>query len=330
MRRIARLGLLLVTVSACGGAVDRAPGTPNGTGNNNNTGGNTQAGAVPQALTVAHGFSEGAYGQSAQILNLLVESALTAGRQVGAPAVQQGTVVWRDGQVQYSAEPAGQLRVVAPMGTWAFQISVAEGNPSSTEAFFDGDHRLTVHATSDAGSDLDLSSSRAGVQRQARVTGKAVVEGVTYDLDLTFSGQERFETDSTGTSYNADLATTGWAEGPDFHLEVDETWRFELVAGNGPGGFVANSAQRTVRGGLMAGGHVYGFRDIETKRAFRDGKPTELDTYWSAQGEVLQDGLQWGHVGMRVDVVDPNSGGFVRFVLQSGAGDVVLESYAAY
>jgi hypothetical protein len=330
MRRVLGIGLscwVWAVGVACGGApAGRGGSGPGGEG----VEAPGPAGAAPQALVVAHGFSEGAYAEGARVLSLLVESAVAAGRQVGAPAVQRGTVVWSGREVRYAPEPADRLRVMVGAEDWSFQIGAAEGDARSAAAFFEGPHRLDVQATSAAGAALALTSRRVGIQREARLAGRAPVDGVSYELDLTFRGEERFDTDSTGTALQSDLAVSGWAEAPGFHLEVDETWAFELVSGTGPGGFTAQTATRTLGGGLVAGGHAFGFRGVKTRRAFRDGKPTELDTYWSAAGEVMQDGLTWAQVNLRADVVDAERGGFVHFVLDAPAGSVVLESYAAY
>ena len=57
--------------------------------------------------------------------------------------------------------------------------------------------------------------------------------------------------------------------------------------------------------------------------AFRDGKPNELDTVWSATGNVTRNGQPYGNLQISPDV----NGTFIHLYLVTPAGQVSLQSW---
>lgn len=318
MRTIA-LALVLLTPIACGPAAAREA-APEAT--------TAPPRSIParhsEALVQAHPLPEQAYALGAERLELLVQAAFAANPE--APP-RTGRIEIEGGTVRYAQAPSDHLEVVFGGRTHRFEVHEASG-VGGAEDFFERDHRLRVSSAIDGGAPLELSSTRTGARREASVRGAAPLGPRTCGVELTWVGTETFESDRTGAHHTLDTAVAGIARCPGaFTLEVSEGWAFELVSATGA--YAAQTAERSVGGALVVEGTRYAFMNLQTRAAFRDGKPTELDAYWHAAGAVLRDGQPWGALALEPGVVTED-GGFVQFVLQTPEAPLVIESYQVY
>ncbi len=225
--------------------------------------------------------------------SITTEAVFMASQAAGTGQVVASGTLTRQGQsFSWSPEPSDRLVVALGDGTtislWVEQFA---GDTTSPSAFLSTDHQLTYVATVDDRVDMRLSSLRQGGTMNASATGKYTHEGVAYDVDLQLAGTTYFESDSTGTHNLDEHRTTGTIKATGFDLDVDEDWRFELVvAGNES----AQSTHRTIRNSLRLGETTFDWVDVLVQKSFRDGVPSELDTYWLARGQVLRNGEPYG------------------------------------
>ncbi len=239
---------------------------------------------------------------------LFVASAQGGG---GQRLVTTGTVAQQGEMWTWSAEPADALVVRIAEETLRFTVATAEAaDLSSPEAVLAGDHRLVFAVTGAQGS-LDVSSVKQGQARDLRIDGTLTREGVDYTLDgLRYQGTERAESDSSGAEYFNAYTLSGeirWAEA---RLTLAEQWRFEIVVADRGS---AQSAERVNDNVLERGGDRYEWLQATTRKAFRDGKPSD-ESYWTAMGEVRRNGEAYGQYRLAVQRFTPMNG-LIRFLL---------------
>ncbi len=281
-------------------------------------------------LGLAQGLSEQAYQTAAEATDIAVAAAFFASAEQGRLTLA-GTIRSAAQGHTYEAAPADRMQVyLQGGGVWTFEFIQQQGSDISAEAFMQNDHVLHIRARGPSGFEAEINSRRQGRQRQVTLRGIASSRQQTYDFDLSYVGTEDFDSDSTGTSYLVDVSVAGLVRAPGFELAASERWRFELISGTGEGAFTANTADRVQDGRLTVDGSVYDYVGLRTRRAFRDGVPTEIDTYWSAQGQVLKDGAPWGQVHLQTTAIEPAGTGALEFVLQTPDAPVVLESWRVY
>lgn len=226
------------------------------------------------------------------------------------------------------AAPGARPGAYGDATEWQVELETVEPPAADAAAVLAADHVVELEAFGDDGSAIRLGSRRRGAEQRIFVRGRLVRDGAPYELDVTWTSTQQFDNDSTGAHQRSDTHVTGWAKGPDFDLEIAERARFELVSATGA--FTAQSFERSVDGGVVIDGRAYGFVGLRTRRAFRDGKPTEIDTFWAAEGRILEDGQGWGHLELSPDIVAPGEGGYLQVVLHTPTGRIVLESFQAY
>ncbi len=329
MRISALLFVVSLTLTACAndpGTGPRFPGQPDP--------GTPAAGATAeqQALQAAHAVPDTAYQTAVASAQIGVTSALVASRaQGGGSLVTTGTVTYTSQSASYDPAPADHLVAVLTDGRRIdFTFSQLVGDLSGdADQLIDHDHLLDFHAAMDGVGDLHLQSGRQNGGYQAAAEGSLIIGGVSYQIDLGSRGSHQFENDSTGGSYDDQYQTTGSVRAPDFDLTVDESWQYKSVWTTGSGSHHASTAIRTVNSQLAVGGDVYDWVGARTQKAFRDGKPSEIDTYWKAAGGVTKNGAPFGQYQL-VPEVFGNAGGKLRFVLALPDTTVELESWNAY
>lgn len=290
----------------------------------------TAPSAPTSPLSLAQGLSEQTYQSGAEAVEIAVAAAFFASGDQGR-ITTTGTVRVSEQGSSYEPGPSDRMQVYLHSGDrWTFEFIQQQGSDDSAEAFMTGDHLLHLRAQGPEGFEAEIHTGRQGQQRQATLRGSASSASETYIFDLSYIGTEDFESDSTGASYRADFSVAGTVRAPGFELAASERWRFELVSGTGPGAYTANTAERVQDGRLSVDGSVYDYRGLTTRRAFRDGAPTEIDTYWGAEGQVLKDGSPWGQAALRMTTIEQAGTGSIQFGLRTPDALLVLESWPVY
>lgn len=263
------------------------------------------------------------------------------GRAIEAASIRSGAGMPRtygtleemvDGRVRYEPSPTDKLVIYRADGSKTeMAVLQLSGSGRDAESFFQEDHRIQIRFVADTLVG-EVSSVRSGTRRQAALRGRARVEKAWWEADLVISGSESFDSDRSGSRLFDDHDLRGTVRREDAKIDVSEHWTYELVsarAGVGAHMGTASSAVRTVRSTAELGGARYAWREVRTRKAFRDGKPTELDTFWSADGEVLRDGATVGRLKKFARAFG-ESGGFVGFEVETPDGRIELERHQAY
>lgn len=265
-----------------------------------------------------------------------------AGQAIEAATVVAGTSEPRtfgtlqegpEGLLRYEPSPEDRLVVVRAGGT-AVELVVMDlfGSGSDTASFFQANHDLRIRVRSE---ELvgGIWSRRRGSSRWAGLFGTMRFDGEAWEGQVSLEGEESFESDRSGSRYFDNHGLTGQLSNESTTVEVSEHWTFELVgareglSSNRAG--TASSGVRTVDNVVMVGGRRYQWAGVRTRKAFRDGKPTEIDTYWSGAGEILEDGVPFGRVEKFAEAYG-ESGGFIGFQLVTVDTMIELERYQAY
>ena len=302
------------------------------TGETSTTGSAPNMEDVQSALVTSHALGSQLVADaetSAQWATQAVEFAtVTTG---GSTLVTTGTVRQTGDQYVYEPAPADVL-VVELEGTprATFRIHTMTGDMSRASAFLGGDHEFLYDVEVDGRMDITFGSARAGSTFETSAEGSMTLGGVELDIDVAAAGTHSSEVDTSGSHYENAFRTTGSVSGPGFDMAVDETWDFELITASGDGGGSAQSAVRTVANSLDLGPNTYDWVGVRTQKSYRDGRPSSLDTFWTAEGEVLRDGEPYGRVRLDTDLVGSESGGFILFMLDLPDESVELERIAAY
>lgn len=307
-----RILALTLSLAACGGP-DRSSGSAGSSPR--------EAPAVDTReapLVRAHRSPEQIRADGAAAASLAVQAVDAASALAGrGELVTYGTVAPSAEGYAWRPEPADRIILQLEDARYEISIHSFRGDLSSPDAFLTGAHLLDATVDDGAGP-LRLRSSREGSSRTVEVEGHRELDGVAYQVDLTAAGTERFENDSTGAEYVEGHQVSGTIDWPGAHLVVDETWDFELVSA----GRSASSAVRTVRSRLEADGHHFVFEGVRLKKAFRDGAPTEIDTFWDASGRITEDGAPFGLYRL-----DQSGAAFIEVLLQLPDRTLEIESY---
>ena len=261
-------------------------------------------------------------GQSSA--NIAVEGVFMASQAAGlGEPVTTGTLTQQGQGFAYAGAPSDRLVVEFSDGTTIdFWIEEISGDSTSAAAFLNNDHVLEYRVAVDGKIDMTFESRRQGGALGAGAVGSYVYEDVEYDIDLAMAGTYYFESDSTGTHFRDEHRTTGSVTASGYDLDVDETWYFELVTS---GGGSAQAASRTVSNSLQLGDDTFDWVDVATKKSFSNGKPSQIDTYWDATGDILRNGEAYGTY--RLDLTEPD---FIYFAVDLPAGAVRVETHAYY
>jgi hypothetical protein len=305
--------LLLPIVIACGGE-DR--------GGDDAT---TPTARMREPLASAHLVPDRASSDGLAAANLTVEAALAASLRAGGTRLVTTGTIDSNG---WKAEPSDRLVVIYEGRTFTVRVSAMNGVFTSTDDFFSSNHLLEAMIASD-GIEIAVRSERNGGVRRAAARGRMAIDEVWYTFDLTSNGSEYFEHDTTGVDYQEEHRLQGSVDFEGAHLDVDESWRFHLVSSSGPGGAAVSNAIRTIGNRLQAGGHTYEWSGVRTQKAFRDGRPSEVDSYWGAAGSVLRDGQPYGQYRFQADLVTREAG-YLKFLLELPSETVEVESWTVY
>lgn len=120
--------------------------------------------------------------------------------------------------------------------------------------------------------------------------------GVSFEADLTGLVSGFSEVDSTGSHSLNDTTVRGTIAAEGFRQTVDTRSRFEFVSVRGGAGQLRSSStsENWNNNTVAWGGSMYRWNNVKRQRSFRDGKESELDTYWNAVGSITRDGVEFG------------------------------------
>jgi hypothetical protein len=278
--------------------------------------------AVEDSVLASHNLGSVITTEGQTSANVAVEGVFTASQAAGTgQVVTTGTLTQQGQAFAYAPSPSDRLVVEFGDGTAIdFWIDEIAGDSTSAAAFLNNDHEFQYRVAVDGKIDMTFESRRQAGSLAAGAVGSYVHEGVDYDIDLSMAGAYDFESDSTGTYFRDEHRTTGSITASGYDLDVDETWYFELVTSDSGS---AQAATRTVANSLQLGGDTFDWVDVATAKSFRNGKPSEIDTYWKARGEILRNGEQ--HGTYRLDLGAP---AFIHMVVDLPTGPVEVESHA--
>lgn len=142
-------------------------------------------------------------------------------------------------------------------------------------------------------SEPGAQADRATVRGQYRPT---TFPGVAFDVDLASSTTGFSEIDSSGTHTLTDSTMTGRVSTEGFVQTVQTRSRFEFVSVRGISGRLESSStsENWNNNTLVFGGDSFAWNNVKKQRSFRDGKESQLDTYWNASGTITRNGQPFG------------------------------------
>lgn len=114
--------------------------------------------------------------------------------------------------------------------------------------------------------------------------------GVAYEVDVASDTDDYFESSFGGSQTIADTRLQGLITSPGTRLTADARVRFEIVVQNGKS---ASTTQEWLAHRLVVAGDTFTWVDVKKQKAFKDGVPSELDSYWLARGAILRNGEFW-------------------------------------
>jgi hypothetical protein len=313
--------MLLSLISGCGGAPEAE----------------SRATATSSHVDLAMGYRapNTAIELARSAVDFAVRALAVATQMTGTGEVRAyGTLTEAgDGRISYQSAPADRLLINRPGAHVEIEVIEVDGSGSDARSFLDGNHRVRVRFKAQDEVAAEVWSNRAGSRRQYGIAGRAFIEGEWWNADLEASGVESFDVDQSGSRFFDEHDVGGFVESDRSRVDVQEHWRFELVsAAEGIGSRMgsASSAVRSVGNVLRIGGDRFEWIDARTQKAFRNGKPTELDTFWMGTGRIERNGRPVARVEKFASIVDPGSGGFVGFQLVTDEGTIELERHQAY
>lgn len=210
----------------------------------------------------------------------------------GGPPVTHGTVRATGNAAQpatYSAQPADRL-VIDPLIGDPYDVYVQELNLTT------GVYQWRQVS---GGSDLVFRSEPAAQATQIRVQGRYVspsFTGVKFTVDLTGTSSGLNEVDSSGSHNLSDITVRGTVATDGFAQTVNARSRFEFVSARGASGRLqsASTSENWNNHTLVLGGDTYLWGNAKRQRSWKDGKESDLDTYWNATGTVTRNGAPFG------------------------------------
>ncbi len=149
------------------------------------------------------------------------------------------------------------------------------------------------------GTDVIFRSEPGAQADRATVRGQyrpSTFPGVVFEVDLAASTSGFSEVDSSGTHTLTDSTLTGLVSAAGFRQTVQTRSRFEFVSVRGISGRLESSStsENWNNNTLVLGGDTFAWNNVKKQRSFRDGKESQLDTYWNASGTITRNGQPFG------------------------------------
>lgn len=305
--------------------------------------------ATPTATTVVPGDSnDAALGLTT---SLTFQNDIQELRTFGAQAIFAASIaantgslvttgsitVNSDGTTRYSDTPADRLRVILADGRAIdLYTTTFTGNFNGDYVnYLRSNHNFAMRIVTDptlAGYvhyrdsrqepllnvDVQLMSRLNSGTIFIHVTGEMEHGGPRYTVDLTAEGSYYFESSSGGAEEQVAFTLTGTINGDGLVLQVNEGYANELIVASGQS---ASTANTTVSNIWSYNDVNYAVQNGLIQRSFRDGKPSQLDNYWKAEGQLMQNGQTVGNLTLE------NGSIYVKVLLQLGAEQVELQRF---
>ena len=227
----------------------------------------------------------------------------------GTSLVTTGTLTQSPGDPNvfiYSTAPEDRLRIIFADGVQVdyFVIAIV-GSLQSGDAFvfLQSPHNLHYRVMVNGELDLEINSLRVSTgyysqDTQVTVSGTFPHQEAIYTADLVYTGDYYHEGDSSGTETELNESVTGTITATEFAMTVAESISSITISTSVE---TASSSSRTMNNMWTSGGILYQFQNGLIKRAFKDGRPSELDRDWFAGGVLRQAGIQIGELKLGVD-----------------------------
>lgn len=226
------------------------------------------------------------------------------------------------GSVRYEASPRGALEVEAfgPDGA-PVRFRVVVERFEGTQ--LDREHHVVVHAVVPERFDARIRSLMQPGQHGLEVEGRLRFRDEWVVVDLSVQESRTGDVDSTGSASTTQTLVRGTMEGPGYRAELEHRFDAEIVTAGGRSG-QASTTQIGHR--VELDGRDLAFVGVTVGRSFRDGRPSEIDRLWRAEGEVRAGPEVFGRYALRADRA--SGGEFLLVVLETGEGEEALERWA--
>lgn len=327
LRRAALFVALLASVAltACGGAPEcggtdcGGSGGFSGTGGSSGTGGGLGAGG--DSGTGGGSQSGGAeavkraIGMPATVLALGgvatergVEAVYLASQANGNMMTYTGTLQQQaNGQWSWAQTPTDRLVLRFNDGaTNDYVWTTFQGDVTgSVQDFLDRAHSVAFGFTTSTGAQLQVQDVDSGSATQGSVVGTLVDGDLSWSIDVSRQGTRQSEVDSNWAKTERNETFGGSIKSAAADITADERlWTLTPYAS----GLLVQNLIRTVNDTGSDADGAWGVQDFKVKKAFNNRVPTEVDTYWAAQGSVLRAGAVVGQVRLNrtavsIDVV---------------------------
>lgn len=329
----------LLAATACGDEQSQEGGTdvgPNG-GVSIDPGQIGEPASFPESdeavVIQAHGLAGTLLGEAEQALSLALDAAAFASNQTGRLTLVGRVRQQSAGARAFTYEATGGSSLIVQLYDESGQLVETtitfenlQGQGSTATDFLGGDHGIRLRMATAGLFDWTLSSRRTGTQVAGTIKGLRVLQGRSLTVDLSSSGTRRGEVDSTGSSSATELTTKGVVTGDGYRMNLSEAFEAETVTA---GRDSASASTSRLAHTVDVGGRVYRYDDVIVRRNFRDGEPTETDTFWMAQGDILREG--WGPVASYIldaMVTDRfKMQGLVLVKVRTPRGEAIIETW---
>ncbi|MCC6235736.1 MAG: hypothetical protein IT580_24075 [Verrucomicrobiales bacterium] len=231
------------------------------------------------------------YTRSAQNAYDAIQVA-TSYAPAGSPPVTHGTLRLTgdpSNPVSYDALPGDHL-VLVPLQGATVEVYVQE---------LDLARGIAQWRQVSAGSELVFRTAPGAQATAVTVKGRyasANFPEVVFDVDLGASITGFNEVDSSGTHTLNDMTVTGSVAATGYRQTVQTRNRFEFISVRGATGRLqsASTSESWNNNTVVFAGDTYRWNNVKRQRSFRDGKESDIDTYWNAVGTVSRNGQPYG------------------------------------
>ena len=110
-------------------------------------------------------------------------------------------------------------------------------------------------------------------------------------MNLAVAGEDWSNGGSGWSRTLRDLTVTGPVATTGLQIEVNERWRFELIADRAQS---ASTVESWLNSQLTLGSDLYVWENVKRQKSFTDGEPSRIGTYWNAQGAIRKNGTLHG------------------------------------
>lgn len=310
---------LLIGTGIGGCSNDANPADPN---NTDNTGQNTKT-----AVLAGYAGPQLVYEFGEESNTLLLEAVFLASEQAtgGTQLVLTGTLTQAPSgadEFTYSNTPTDKLVLAFTSGSRVeYSVTAMNGDFSGAPSdFLRRSHQLDYRVVSDTSVNMRITSARNGNAFVETFVGEFVYEQRRYQASLNSQGTSFFDIGGGFTDYEVSKTLTGSITGTAFSLTANESYSYKSIFNSSEGRFVENVI-RTANTTWKSNGDSYALVDAKIRKAFLNGRPSEIDSYWSATGAVTRNGTVHAQLSHAVE------GGAVKIFFQTAAERIELETW---